>query len=625
MFRKFGALLAAGLLLLQPFTELQARNARGIPGIVQSQAQYKFNPGDYIVAQQIYDTTVANAVNDINLAVSTGTSGFLGYMFGQHWRQLENTTGTGSGASTNPTYTFSNIWQIFNYLQAKWPGAYFGLYVTGNTYTGNLTQANLTASHLGNPLGFFIPDYILDGGGTIVIPNCHGCVSNTSYSVAPNYPLGSTYGVNLGTFNGSTEFIEVDPAWQNPGIVQAWTNMLQALSVSTDPAPTAYNGATTYSPGIQVTSAGVTYTFINATASSGHAPPNTTFWAVTNQTYVGMTLDQNPLFSYIATNDETSQNWCSGSACNFASGTGSNANPPGTVGGTIPISNTQFWLLHQQWLQQGVKFFPTTPFGICDTYGWDASGASSDTVGSVAANINQNIAAGNRSAPLAMSSIQGIVESGADSYGFDYSATQNTANYGKQGYFGIVIPGGATLPTPTVANLIGYMPYAAEVQAIDYFSNVSGAGNNASAVQQIMSAANHVKPHYRIWIETDKTFTNTPWPGYIKNAVVANQAAFPINSLRPIKLMTPVTIGSVTVNSPTSLTITWTPPAMGANENGLTETLLRNGVVCPSCTGLTSGFFTDTGLTTGTLYVYTMAMANTNGTGPAGAGVAGIP
>lgn len=40
----------------------------------------------------------------------------------------------------------------------------------------------------------------------------------------------------------------------------------------------AYNGATTYSYGDWITSAGSAYVFINATPSSGHAPPNVTYW-----------------------------------------------------------------------------------------------------------------------------------------------------------------------------------------------------------------------------------------------------------------------------------------------------------------------------------------------------------
>lgn len=614
----------AALLAFLPIGESFARNPRGqvsplgSPGLTQ---QYKFIPGDYVESQTLYNTSVAQAITDLQLAITSGTSGFAGYIAGFQWGDLE----TSAGSSLSPTYNFAKIWQIFNYEQAVWPGAAYAIYLTGLRLSSPLTQSQMTAANMSNPAGYFVPAYILNSGGSVAIPNCFGCAGSTNYTIAPIYAGASSYGLVFGAFNsGAQGFAEVNPAWQNPGVVQAWTNFLQALSQSVDPAPAAYSGATTYSAGIQVTSGGNTYTYINAANTAGNAPPNATFWALTNQTYVGMTLDQIPLVPYIATNDEVSYNFCSGSACNYS--TGVVVNPPQTAGGVVPVSNTQFWTLRVQWLNQVVSFFPNTPFGLCDSFTWDVAGAGSDTAANMAANINQNISAGNRSAPVALSSIPGLVFSTSDTYGFDWSSTNAKAAYGKQGYYGIPSPViGSALPTPTVASQIGIMGFAAQVQPNDYFFNVSGAGDNASAVQQVMQAS--VVPHsqWRFWTLTDKTGGSTPWTSYIHGAIVANQASFPTSTLRPTRLMNGITINAVTVASTTSLTITWTPPSLNAAETGLTETLYRNGVVCPSCTGLISGTFTDTGLIHGTSYTYTMAMANTNGTGPQGAGVSATP
>jgi hypothetical protein len=50
----------------------------------------------------------------------------------------------------------------------------------------------------------------------------------------------------------------------------------------------AYNNSVVYSQGQFVTSGGVIYIFINPTISSGHAPPNTTYWLPVTLTDQGL-------------------------------------------------------------------------------------------------------------------------------------------------------------------------------------------------------------------------------------------------------------------------------------------------------------------------------------------------
>jgi hypothetical protein len=582
---------------------------------------YKFIPGDMIGSGVVYETSVANAVADIQQAIAAGLTGFSGYVAGHTWGTLETST-----VSTSPTYNYGIVWAIFNYLQAVWPGAAYGVYITGEHHSP-LHQTDITAANLNNPAGYFVPAYILNCGGSVTIPNSFGSGSTTAYPVAPVYSGGSSYGVCFGSYSGlqspaSNETMGyVIPQWYNPGVTQAWQNMLQGLALSTPPTPAAYNAGTVYSAGIQVTSGGNTYTFINAANSSGHAPPNATYWVQTNQNYVGLTLDQNPLVFGWGNNDEASYSFTNGQ--NFS--VGITVNPPQSVSGAAP-SNTNFGIQYNKWNSAVASYTPTTPFWLNYTFGYDVQGYGSDSNVNVAANVNQNLSSGNRTTPAALSTIIGLAYSSSDTFGLEWNSAAPAANWGAQGYYGIASPTtGGALPAPAVANLIGQMPWVAQVQPYDYAQSTGTTSNTAAAVAAIMAASVVTKSQWRIWCMNDDVNSGGPsWPTYIRNAIVANQATYPISTLRPTYLMSGITISSVIVASSTSLTIAWTGLALNAAETGLTGTLYRNGVsIATGLTVTSSSNYTDTGLTQGTTYTYTMAMANSNGTGPQGAGVQG--
>lgn len=582
----------------------------------------KFIPGDGLGSSTVYDTAISQVLADLNQAVAAGLTGFNSYTMGIRWALTET-----SSVSTSPTYDFSRVWAGFNLVQALAPGFAFGLYVTGEWATGTINQAEITSANLGNPSNFFVPTYVLNCGGSLTIPNSFGSGSNTTYPVAPAYSGSSSYGVYFQGYSGvtvpaSNETMHVTmPQWYNPGVMQTWINWLQALHSNPCPAPTVYNAGTTYSAGLQVTSGGNTYTFINATNSSGHAPPNATYWVQTNQNYVGQTLDQNQQVFFTGTNDEASINVASGQ--NFS--VGITVNPPQSIAGHPEASatNTNFWIQQNKYLTAVTGFAPHTVFGLNHTYGFDTQGGNSDNGPNVAANINANLGNTNLTAPAALSTIKGLAYSASDTYGTDYNLSTDTASWGGQGYFGIANP--SATATPTVPNLIGQMPIISQVQPLDYGRNTGTTNNTAAAVAAIMQAAHRVSSPNRIWCMNDDVNSGGPsWPTYIRNAIVANQATYPVSTLRSVDIMTGLTITSVTVASSSSLLIAYPLLALNSAETGLTGALFRNGVLVSNALNVISGAgtYTDTGLANGT-YVYTLAMFNANGTGPQGAGVNG--
>ncbi len=130
----------------------------------------------------------------------------------------------------------------------------------------------------------------------------------------------------------------------------------------------------------------------------------------------------------------------------------------------------------------------------------------------------------------------------------------------------------------------------------------SSSGLNASIVMMPYATAK--------FLSTD--FSNIILP--------AIEAANAVNTLLPLNYMNAP--GGLTVTGTTSSTVSlsWTLQSQYTGT-GLTYTIYRNGTAVG--TGLTSGTYTDTGLAASTTYVYKVAVANSNGTGPQSAGVSG--
>lgn len=578
-----------------------------------------FIPGDKLLSETLYNTAPSQAIVDIGIAaaVTGALTAFNGYVAGFQWTTFET-----GGTSLAPTYDFSKFWQIFLYKEAVWPGVSYGAYMTGEHVGQTLTQAQMTAANMANPAGFYVPAYILNCGGSVTVPNSFGSGSSTVYPVAPIYSGASSYGLNFEGFNsGNQTFLFVIPQWYNPGVTQAFINMLQAWSLSTCPTPIAYNAGTTYSVGMQQITAGQVYTYINATPGAGHTAPNTTFWAATNQKYSGLTFNQIDIFEGWGINDENS--YLFNAAQNYSSGVV--VNPPQTIAGhpeTVP-SNTNFWINHNKMFNAAVSFAPQKMFIVNESFGFGGNFGTDSNV-NMAANINGNITSG-ATAPAALSTIKGLAFSTSDTHGQDFNATNNAASWGGQGLVGIVSPGtGGALPTPTVASLIRFMPKVGQVQPMDYSRNTGTTNNTAAAVQAIMTASQITHEEFRHWCPNDNSGVNNGGgTTYIVPTVVSFQSTAPCTTIRPVYMMNVgVTINSVTVASATSLNINFTPFVLNAAETGLQYQVYRDG----SPVGITSTSpFLDSGLTTGVSHNYTIALINSNGVGPQGAPVSGTP
>lgn len=583
----------------------------------------KFAPGHFGLAGNALYTTPVTSTNgkdalfDINEMISNGaiTSGLQGYCWGAHWTTFDKSTNFAT-----PSYDFSVFWQIFNVLQALWPGAKAKLRYTGNKYTGTAYTATQIAStaNLGAP-GFAAPTALTSCGGSITVPNGFGSGSSATYPVAACSSGSPNYGINFQDPNGTV--LETSaPHWYNPGVMQAFINSMQAFAASTCPTPTTWGSGVTYSAGMQVINGGNYFTYINETASSGNATSNTTFWASSTNVYVGLTPDQIPVFTGFGYNDEISNAYIT--AQNIS---GVTVNPPPAITGgspsiTVSPTNTAFWIQFNRLMAATVAAMPHTIINSLPTYGWGA-GSSVDTPTNMAANVNANCPSGNRTAPYSLSTIVGLALSGADTYGFDFVSGNNKANNGKQGFVGVVVPVSPSLGTPTVGSQVGLKQVVSQVQGGDYFHNVSGAGNNASAVQQILTAGLVVGSQEYEWCLIAFTGTVFTFPTYLFSTLVANP--LPTSSfLRTPDIMTPVTINAVNVLTTTSLSINFTPFTLDGAEQGLSYRIYRDGV---SAGTSTNGVFNDTGLTTGVAHVYTIGMTNSNGNGPVGSGVSGTP
>lgn len=438
-------------------------------------AGYKFNPGDYAVASNAtYGVTLAMAQSDINLLVATGTLGVKGYAFTEAWHSLESGVN-----SQSPTYNFSVIDNILNYLWQQWPAARAGLFLFGNNYgggSGGATQVTITTTNY-NDAGFYIPAYVTACGGTLTVPSGYLSGTSVAYAVAPDYPGGPNYGADWGNHQvvSGTQYMEqFSPQWHNAGVMKAFTNMAQALSQHAMVLPNvpAYNG---------------------------------------------MTLDQCPAFEFLHINDEVSNYWSS--ANNFTSGIGDNINPPASVTGS-PATVQGFWTQHTTMYSALTSYFPHTLVGCCDS--WQVQyGASEQTASDMAACINANLP-GPRSAPYALSTIIGLAFDQADMIPNSFIAGQ-LANWqnGIQGFIGIQNPAG-TFQVPTYPGLANVMPQFGQVQPNDYHIAGTGAGNNQTSVQQISAAMNH-SPYTNIshglWWMSDNTGLSSAWPNYIYPAL----------------------------------------------------------------------------------------------------------
>jgi len=170
----------------------------------------------------------------------------------------------------------------------------------------------------------------------------------------------------------------------------------------------------------------------------------------------------------------------------------------------------------------------------------------------------------------------------------------------------------------------GLMPSAPTLQALDFSHNVSAnpslglpgyTANTVALAKLIIGFAYNAyrSDHFLISMASSSTYNpNTDWAGstgFIAQALLAMGGIPSFNRLLPLSYMYQMTGLVSTAKTTTTVSLAW--PAIP----GITSYFIyRGGVQVGTVSSGTS--FTDTGLTTGTLYSYTIAMDNTNGTGP---------
>jgi hypothetical protein len=550
----------------------------------------KFYPAtDYAFSYSTSQTSVAQAQTDINL-IATQTVTNQGYAFTCQWGSLE-TAGTNLNNPSNISAQYGGfvtyIQAICNYAWETLGGVPIKIYITGNRYGQSVSASQLTSTNwstAGSAGGYYIPSDLVNAGGsgssTLTEPNVYGSTSTTVYSINPIYSGSAYHGLWFWNVAGSTYSV-VSPDYCNQGIQSRRAQLFEALAQFSWAMPT-----------------------------SGSTPSSVNGVAFAGQTF---TVEGNPLIAGIAIDDEYSYN-----VSTQLSGTSNNP-PADSVAATM-------FTQHQYFINRVRAAFPTTPFIDCFTYGF--TGSSSDTNATMVQHINNNVSPNN-----GLSKIQGYTFSGADTYAKDFNSSTNYANTAKQGFIGIAAPGaqGAALPTPTLPSCVGQTAVSAQVQPYDYYGGgVSGAGNNASAVQQLMQSPTVLKAHDQVWSIRDYTL-NTVWAsgsnsGYIASTLLSSRATYPLSTLLPQNYMVAPQNLAVTATSVSSVSLSWSPQTLYTGT-GLTYSIVVNqaGSEVFSFTGISisASTYTVSGLNPSTTYTFQIAVQNANGVGPLSAQVSG--
>jgi hypothetical protein len=564
--------------------------AWGPPTAAASSNPLKFYPAtDYAFSYSTSQTSVAQAQTDINL-IATQTVTNQGYAFTCQWGSLE-TAGTNLNNPSNISAQYGGfvtyIQAICNYAWETLGGVPIKIYITGNRYGQSVSASQLTSTNwstAGSAGGYYIPSDLVNAGGsgssTLTEPNVYGSTSTTVYSINPIYSGSAYHGLWFWNVAGSTYSV-VSPDYCNQGIQSRRAQLFEALAQFSWAMPT-----------------------------SGSTPSSVNGVAFAGQTF---TVEGNPLIAGIAIDDEYSYN-----VSTQLSGTSNNP-PADSVAATM-------FTQHQYFINRVRAAFPTTPFIDCFTYGF--TGSSSDTNATMVQHINNNVSPNN-----GLSKIQGYTFSGADTYAKDFNSSTNYANTAKQGFIGIAAPGaqGAALPTPTLPSCVGQTAVSAQVQPYDYYGGgVSGAGNNASAVQQLMQSPTVLKAHDQVWSIRDYTL-NTVWAsgsnsGYIASTLLSSRATYPLSTLLPQNYMVAPQNLAVTATSVSSVSLSWSPQTLYTGT-GLTYSIVVNqaGSEVFSFTGISisASTYTVSGLNPSTTYTFQIAVQNANGVGPLSAQVSG--
>lgn len=477
--------------------------------ITTAGAQYKFNPGDYMLGLNFNGTSNGNNAADFALIATVPTVlatsvGVKGYIARYGWPQLETTQGSYAAMA-------ATILTDYNNLQAKNPGARFGVGIASDfNIPGTLHVQDYPTHQWSNQIA---PNWILNCGGTLNVFN------------TPSYPTssGATTAFTLGIqINGQcgygfTSYVNVnnnDPtqsfyiggatAFWDPGVNKAWKNFWFALSK----VPLPYSDGNTY------------------------------------------TLDTHPLVELMLDANEVSYNFNQGPY------------KPVNTGSSNVASVTNFWNNYISWATATCAAFPHTMIGANVTYQVTGSDGSTDTLSSY------NVVNGYLS-PSKLGAITGLALCGSDTWGANWTLNAANALGGQaqnsvQAFIGIQNPTGEVNTTPTenppinaALSLQGKMPIWASVQDLDYnkrmmttpsFSGGSSPPRNSAAgVNQIIASANGSPPStsglgsrysmgasHRLWNPVSAVDSNrADWGAYIQSTF---KVGLPVNSVRPNNL-----------------------------------------------------------------------------------------
>lgn len=182
-------------------------------------ANVKFAPGDWAQSQNINGSPspAGNGRNAAEIALFKQHP-CVGYKAWYTWRGLEKAQGDPS--------LFQSMWVAdLNQHQAINPGSLFQVMIdTGANVPGNsLTPAQADATIFKTA----IPDYVLNCGGTLVVPNSYGSSQTTTYLLGRQQ--NGQYGFSLSGWNivAPGTYNEIFANFFDPAVTRAFCNFLQ--------------------------------------------------------------------------------------------------------------------------------------------------------------------------------------------------------------------------------------------------------------------------------------------------------------------------------------------------------------------------------------------------------------
>jgi hypothetical protein len=275
-------------------------------------SQIKFTGGLNGIISTRYNSSTSQWQQEIN-AYAANPTGVGFYLTGVRWadmdvgNSLDNTLSHAQNGTGNYS-GFQTLANVYNYLMSKVPTALFGFYITGNVIWG---APGPTYSLSNGP----VPNYILNCGGSLTVPNSFGSGSTTTYTLARQ--SNGQYGWAVYNY-GSPNYPLISPCWWDPGVNQCWINFHQALA--------AFRFTPTAGP------------------------------------FAGQSVGFDTICQYIAQNDELSYSYDTSGT--FAPAYTSSSNEP---------TPANFLASLTAYYEAATAAFPTTRFGTCLSYSFSTA------------------------------------------------------------------------------------------------------------------------------------------------------------------------------------------------------------------------------------------------------------